>query len=60
MNFANPAFQQFVSIALPIMVTIVLTFWTAQRSRNKRFDDFKTDMNRNFDSIERCLQRFDK
>ena len=60
MNFANPAFQQFVSIALPIMVTIVVTFGTVERSRSKRFYDFKAEMNRNFDSIERCLQRFDK
>jgi chromosome segregation ATPase len=35
----NPALQQFLSVALPIMVTLVATIWIAQWSQNKRFDD---------------------
>jgi hypothetical protein len=57
MNFANPAVQQFFSVALPIMVTLMVTVWTAQWSQNKRFDDLKDDMNRRFDDMNR---RFDE
>lgn len=35
----NPAVQQFLSVALPIMVTLVATIWIAQWPQNKRFDD---------------------
>ncbi len=67
MNFANPAFQQFVSVALPIMVTLMVTVWTAQWSQNKRFDnlnkrfdDLKADMNRRFADIHSdMIRRFD-
>jgi hypothetical protein len=52
----NPAIQQFMSVALPIMVTLVATVWIAQWSQNKRFDDLKEDMNRRFEDINR---RFD-
>ena len=59
----NSALQQFLSVALPIMVTLVATIWIAQWSQNKRFDDMgkrfedlgkrfddlKSDMNRRFD-----------
>jgi hypothetical protein len=44
----NPAVQQFVSVALPIMVTLVATIWIAQWSQNKRFDD----LNRRFDDLK--------
>jgi hypothetical protein len=43
----NPALQQFVSVALPIMVTLVATIWIASWSQNKRFDD----INRRFDDL---------
>jgi len=35
----NLPLQQFVSIALPIMVTLVATIWLASWSQNKRFDE---------------------
>jgi predicted nuclease with TOPRIM domain len=63
----NPAMlQQFLSVALPIMVTLVATIWIAQWSRNKRFDDLnkrfddlKSDMNRRFDEIIKRLERIE-
>jgi hypothetical protein len=52
----NPAVQQFVSVALPIMVTLVATIWIAQWSQNKRFDD----LNRRFDDLKADMNwRFD-
>ena len=48
----NPALQQFVSVALPIMVTLVATIWLASWSQNKRFDDLSKrfdDINKRFD-----------
>jgi hypothetical protein len=53
----NPPIQLFLSVALPIMVTLVATVWIAQWSQNKRFDDLKEDMNRRFEDINR---RFDE
>src|SRR5580658_3709635 len=48
--------QQFLSVALPIMVTLVATIWIAQWSQNKRFDDLKGDINRRFGDLGK---RFD-
>ena len=31
--------QQFLSVALPIMVTLVVSIWLASISQNKRLDD---------------------
>jgi hypothetical protein len=65
----NPAMlQQFLSVALPIMVTLVATIWIAQWSQNKRFDDLnrrfddlKSDMNRRFDDLKADVdRRFDE
>jgi hypothetical protein len=62
----NPAVQQFVSVALPIMVTLVATIWIAQWSQNKRFDDLnrrfddlKTDMNCRFEELIKRLERIE-
>jgi hypothetical protein len=46
-NTVNPALQSFLSVALPIMVTLVATIWLASWSQNKRFDD----LNRRFDDF---------
>jgi hypothetical protein len=46
-NTVNPAVQQFVSVALPLMVTLVATIWIASWSQNKRFDD----LNRRIDEL---------
>lgn len=35
----NPMLQQFLSVALPIMITFVAVIWFAQWSQNKRLDD---------------------
>ena len=70
----NSALQQFLSVALPIMVTLVATIWIAQWSQNKRFDDMgkrfedlgkrfddlKSDMNRRFDRVETKLDAHDE
>lgn len=53
----SPALQPFLTVALPIMVTLVATVWIAQWSQNKRFDDLKADINRRFDEVNR---RFDE
>jgi archaellum component FlaC len=62
----NLAFQQFLSVALPIMVTLVATIWIAQWSQNKRFDDLnrrfddlKDDINRRFDEVLKRLDRIE-
>lgn len=49
----NPALQPFITVALPIMVTLVATIWIAQWSQNKRFEDLKEDMNRRFGDMNR-------
>jgi hypothetical protein len=56
----NPALQQFLSVALPIMVTLVATIWIAQWSQNKRFDDLRADMNRRLDDVIKRLDRIEK
>jgi archaellum component FlaC len=62
----NPALQQFLSVALPIMVTLVATIGIAQWSQNKRFDDvnkriddLRLDFNHRFDAIEQRLERIE-
>ena len=54
----NPGLQQFISVALPIMVTLIATIWIASWSQNKRFDDWtkrfeelRADMNRRFSDM---------
>ena len=60
----SPPLQQFLSVALPIMVTLVATIWLASWSQNKRFedingrfDDFRSDMNWRLDEIVARLDR---
>ena len=62
----NPALQQFVSVALPNMVTLVAMMWIAQRTQNKRVDDLhrsieamRDDMNRRFDEVNQRLERIE-
>jgi hypothetical protein len=55
----NLALQKFVSVALPIMVTLVATIWIAQWSQNKRFDDLKDGINRRLDEIVKRLDRIE-
>ena len=50
----NPPLQQFVSVALPIMLTLVVTIWLASWSQNKRFDD----INKRFDDINKRFDDF--
>lgn len=35
----SPPAQQFLPVALPIMVTLVVSIWLASISQNKRLDD---------------------
>jgi predicted nuclease with TOPRIM domain len=51
----NPPLQQFLSVALPIMVTLVATVWTAQWSQNKRLDD----LSKRVDEVIRRLERIE-
>ena len=37
------------------MVSFVATVWAATYSQNKRFEDFKTDLNRRFEEINKRL-----
>ena len=60
----NPALQQFVSVALPIMVTLVATIWIASWSQNKRFDDWtkrledlRGDLNGRFEELRSDMNR---
>jgi hypothetical protein len=62
----SPPLQQFLSVALPIMVTLVATVWLASWSQNKRFDDInrrfddlRSDMNRRLDEIVARLDRIE-
>lgn len=50
----NPALQPFVTVALPIMVTIVLATWTNNgrtAELSDRLNDFRNDMNRRLDEM---------
>ncbi|HEX4275080.1 MAG TPA: hypothetical protein VHZ74_06980 [Bryobacteraceae bacterium] len=47
----SPALQQFVSVALPIMVTLVATIWIASWSQNKRFDALTVAFNKRIDDL---------
>jgi hypothetical protein len=49
----------FVSVALPIMVTLTVTIWLASRSQNKRFDDLRAEFNRRLDEILARLIRIE-
>jgi preprotein translocase subunit YajC len=53
----DPAVLQFLPVALPIMVTIVVTIWIAQRSQNKRFDELKAHMNQCFEEVTQRRDR---
>jgi len=42
----SPAVQQFLSVALPIMVTLVVSIWLASVSQDKRLDDIVRGLGR--------------
>jgi hypothetical protein len=42
----NLMLQQFIAVALPIMITIILTVWFANRSQNKNVEDMKAAIRR--------------
>lgn len=55
----NPALQSFLSVALPIIITLVLAMWTNNgrlAEMSARQTDFRQDTNRRFDEMNR---RFD-
>jgi hypothetical protein len=54
-NLVSPSLQQFVSVALPIMLTLVVTIWLASWSQNKRFDDLRSDMSARFAEVHRRI-----
>lgn len=56
----NPALQSFLSVALPIMVTLIAASWV----NNSRLTDMRVDLNRRFDEgnrrIDEVVGRFDR
>jgi hypothetical protein len=56
----NTVLPQFLSVSLPIMVTLVATIWIASWAQNKRFDDLRGDMNRRFDEVNGRLERIER
>jgi hypothetical protein len=55
----NGAIQNFLSISLPIMFTLVGTIWVASWPQNKRFDYLRSDMNRRFEDVTTRLVRIE-
>lgn len=44
--------SQFVQVALPIVITLVIS----STYQNKRIDDLRSDMNRQFDEVKKELK----
>jgi len=60
----NPAVlnNQFVQVALPIVLTIFIAAWLNSKGMggvNRRIDDLRGDMNRRFDAVEVRLGRIE-
>jgi biopolymer transport protein ExbB/TolQ len=60
----NSPLQNFISVALPIMVTLIATIWISSWSQKKRFEDWiarfedlRRDMNRRFDESKIEMER---
>jgi hypothetical protein len=51
----NSALQPFVTVALPIMALIVVTFLSASRGEDRRLDDLRSDMSARFREINRRI-----
>lgn len=51
---------QFLTVPLPIMVTLMVTVWSAQWGQNKRLEDLRSDLNRRFEEINSRLDKIDK
>ncbi len=56
----------FVQIALPIMITMMLSVWINNKAfdkafdtLNRRLDDMRTDSNRSFDEVIKRLDRIE-
>jgi hypothetical protein len=49
----NPALQPFLTVALPIMVTLVASMW----SNNSRLTDMRTDFNRAIGELRADVNR---
>lgn len=52
----NPNLQPFITVALPIMVTIVAAMW----SNNSRLTDMRESMNRGFADVNRRIDELIK
>jgi len=50
-NTVNPGLQTFLTVALPIMVTMIATIWIAQWSQNKRLDELSASLNKRIDEL---------
>lgn len=58
----NPSVQSFVTVALPIMITILLAMWTSNgrtAELSARITAMRTDMNRRFDEVNTRLERIE-
>jgi len=58
----NSPLQSFVSVALPIMITMLLAMWNSNRGSSEvsaRVTDLRADMNRRFDEVITPLDRIE-
>jgi hypothetical protein len=53
----SPPAQQFLSVALPIMVTLVVSIWLASISQNKCLDDIVRPLERMESKLDLYAER---
>ena len=59
----NPALQPFLTVALPIIITLVLAMWTNNgrlAELSARLTDIRTDMHHRFDEATTRLDRIER
>ena len=59
----NPALQPFLTLALPIVITLVLVMWTNNgrlAEISARLTDLRSDMSRRFEEVNVRLERIER
>jgi hypothetical protein len=59
----NPALQPFLTVALPIVITLVLVMWTNNgrlAEISARLTDLRSDMSRRFEEVNVRLERIER
>ena len=59
MDWKTALQNPFFTVALPIVITMIVSVATGLALQNKRFDDLRSDMNRQFDEVNKRLDRID-